>query len=342
MSFRSDSGNSSASTVTFPNLRDPSELRSEFNGKVVHYLVADGESVGKDQPYVELEAMKMIMSLRADEAGTIQQALSPGAIVAPGQLLASLDLADPSSVQTVKTFSGAYPLQIAAGGESTIEQTLMTQLSGYAISPNMSSTDGASLVQTLFSMDADAAIDSTSRLLACFLRNEAHFAGLVGGEETQIIPRFAGEKTDLFTQIVAHHALPESLATVATLLRTLRSRIRERDGSIDIPEELVESLKQTAALPVEGGYGEVALLAQQLIDEVERPDGLSMSIGRRREEIKSILAETPKKDLKVLAENEHLHVHRPASGGDQEHPCGDPEEGLEGARRKRGAQAHYD
>ena len=66
----------------------------------------------------------------------------------------------------------------------------MTQLSGYAISPNMSSTDGASLVQTLFSMDADAAIDSASRLLACFLQNEAHFAGLVGGEETQIIPKF--------------------------------------------------------------------------------------------------------------------------------------------------------
>merc|ERR1719311_1058548 len=121
MSFRSDTEGSSASTVTFPNLRDPSELRSEFNGKVVRYLVGDGEAVGKDEPYVELEAMKMIMSLRADEAGKIQQSLSPGAVVSPGQLLATLDLADPSSVQTVKTFSGEYPLQIAAGSENTIE-----------------------------------------------------------------------------------------------------------------------------------------------------------------------------------------------------------------------------
>merc|ERR1719498_1374018 len=136
MSFRSESGSSSASTVVFPNLRDPSELRSEFNGKVVRYLVADGESVGKDEPYVELEAMKMIMSLRADEAGKIQQSLSPGAIVAPGQLLATLDLADPSSVQTVKTFSGEYPLKLDAVGDNaveTIEETLMAQLSGYAI-----------------------------------------------------------------------------------------------------------------------------------------------------------------------------------------------------------------
>merc|ERR550537_2049137 len=115
----------------------------------------------------------MIMSLRADEAGKIQQALSPGAIVAPGQLLGTLDLADPSSVQTVKTFSGEYPLQVAATSDSspaTIEETLTAQLSGYAISPNMASTEGPSLVQALFSIDPDVAVGITSRLLGCFLR----------------------------------------------------------------------------------------------------------------------------------------------------------------------------
>jgi hypothetical protein len=247
--------------------------------------------------------MKMIMSLRAEDAGKVTQSLSPGAIVAPGQLLATLDLKDPSSVQTVKTFSGEYPLQVPEGSGSTtaeIEETLMAQLSGYAISPNMASTSGTSLVQALFSVDADAAIDSTSRLLACFLQNEAHFAGLVGGDETQIIPKFAGESTDLFAQMVAHHALPESLATVAALLRTLRSRIREGDKSINLPDELVAELKQISALPVEGGYGEVALLANGLMEEVERGDALSVSISKRREEIKD--------------------------------PGGDPEEGPEGAR----------
>jgi acetyl-CoA carboxylase/biotin carboxylase 1 len=253
--------------------------------------------------------MKMIMSLRAEDAGKVTQSLSPGAIVAPGQLLATLDLKDPSSVQTVKTFSGEYPLQVPEGSGSTtaeIEETLMAQLSGYAISPNMASTSGTSLVQALFSVDADAAIDSTSRLLACFLQNEAHFAGLVGGDETQIIPKFAGESTDLFAQMVAHHALPESLATVAALLRTLRSRIREGDKSINLPDELVAELKQISALPVEGGYGEVALLANGLMEEAERGDALSVSISKRREEIKKILAETPKKDLKVLGQVEDL------------------------------------
>merc|ERR1719420_837374 len=101
---------SSATTMVFPNLRDPSELRSEFNGKVVRYLHADGAEVEKDEPYVELEAMKMIMSLRSGEAGKIHHSLAAGSIVSPGQLLATLKLADPGSVQTVQSFSGEYPL----------------------------------------------------------------------------------------------------------------------------------------------------------------------------------------------------------------------------------------
>jgi hypothetical protein len=73
-----------------------------------------------------------------------------------------------------------------------------------------------------------------------------------------------------------------------------------------MPEDFVESLKQTAALPVEGGYGEVALLANELVEVSQREGALSASIEKRREEIKNILAETPKKDLKALGEVEDL------------------------------------
>jgi len=312
MDFRSDTG-TSTNTVVFPNLRDPSELRSEFNGKLVRYLVPDGESVGKDEPYVELEAMKMIMSVRADEAGKITQSLAPGAIVAPGQLLANLELADPSSVQTVKTFSGEYPLKLDAVGDNTvetIEETLTAQLSGYAISPNVASADGGnqSLVQSLFSIDPDAGIGVMSRLLACFLQNESHFAGLIGGDETQLIAKFVGETTDLFSKVVAHNSLPDSVATVAAMLRTLRSRMRELDGSarMDLPDDLVASIKLIAALPGDGGYNEIALLARGLVDEVELVGGVSTSIDRRKEEIKGVLADAPRKDMKKLAEEGEL------------------------------------
>eukprot|EP00913_Durusdinium_trenchii_P029475 g27628.t1 len=44
-------------TVLLPTIFDPSELRSDFNGKVLRYLVPEGEVVKKGQAYVELEAM---------------------------------------------------------------------------------------------------------------------------------------------------------------------------------------------------------------------------------------------------------------------------------------------
>ena len=97
----------------------------------------------------------------------------------------------------------------------------------------VASADGGnqSLVQSLFSIDPDAGIGVMSRLLACFLQNESHFAGLIGGDETQLIAKFVGETTDLFSKVVAHNSLPDSVATVAAMLRTLRSRMRELDGS---------------------------------------------------------------------------------------------------------------
>merc|ERR1719454_2742743 len=65
-------------TVMIPTVYNPSELRSDVTGKIVRFLQQDGENVEKDQPFVEVEAMKMIMALKAGETGVIQQRLSPG------------------------------------------------------------------------------------------------------------------------------------------------------------------------------------------------------------------------------------------------------------------------
>lgn len=42
---------------------------------------------------VQVEAMKMIMALKASETGKISHEMSPGSIIAAGDLLASLQLA---------------------------------------------------------------------------------------------------------------------------------------------------------------------------------------------------------------------------------------------------------
>merc|ERR1719487_188884 len=105
----------------------------------------------------------MIMSLRSTAAGKIQHSLSAGSIVAPGQLLSTLKLKDPSSVQTVQSFSGPYPLNrpvraksdssVPGAAVTSLESTLTSHLNGYAISMNNVSTSGTSLVQALFTTE---------------------------------------------------------------------------------------------------------------------------------------------------------------------------------------------
>eukprot|EP00972_Heterocapsa_arctica_P026754 3938091-Heterocapsa_arctica.AAC.1 len=80
-----------------PTIYDASEPRSEFNGKIVRYLQNPGTPVKADQAYVEPEAMKMIMPVKAAASGKIQHAKGAGSLVAAGELLGSLELDDPSS-----------------------------------------------------------------------------------------------------------------------------------------------------------------------------------------------------------------------------------------------------
>lgn len=60
---------------------------------MVRFLQEDGADVASGEPFVEVEAMKMIMPLKATESGKINHEMSPGSIIAAGDLLASLQLA---------------------------------------------------------------------------------------------------------------------------------------------------------------------------------------------------------------------------------------------------------
>jgi acetyl/propionyl-CoA carboxylase alpha subunit len=52
-----------------PRLRfGPPELRTDVTGKIVRFLQEDGAHVEAGQPYVEVEAMKMIMPLKVGAA----------------------------------------------------------------------------------------------------------------------------------------------------------------------------------------------------------------------------------------------------------------------------------
>jgi len=121
-----------------PSLFDPSELRSEFNGKVLRYVVPEGGTVQKGEAYVELEAMKMVMPLKAGAAGQVKHLKGPGSIVAAGELLARLQLDDPSSAPQLGMFTGSFRLATngsassGTGGPSAALEKVKLALDGYA------------------------------------------------------------------------------------------------------------------------------------------------------------------------------------------------------------------
>ncbi|OQU91942.1 hypothetical protein SORBI_3001G262400 [Sorghum bicolor] len=79
---------------------DPSKLLADTPCKLLRFLVADGSHVDADTPYAEVEVMKMCMPLLLPASGVIHFA---------NDLIARLDLDDPSSVRRAEPFHGSFP-----------------------------------------------------------------------------------------------------------------------------------------------------------------------------------------------------------------------------------------
>ncbi|CAK9093363.1 Acetyl-CoA carboxylase 2 (ACC-beta) [Durusdinium trenchii] len=137
-------------TTMVPNVYDPSELRSDVNGKVVRYLHDEGTEIAAGDAYIELEAMKMIMALKSSEAGKVSHALSAGSIVSAGELLARLELKDPSKVKKILPFEGEFSLGVNVEQEIEVPRDeLLALLDGYCTDQK-----GPQTVAQMFAGDA--------------------------------------------------------------------------------------------------------------------------------------------------------------------------------------------
>ncbi|KAG0579665.1 hypothetical protein KC19_4G115000 [Ceratodon purpureus] len=96
-------------TCLLQNDHDPSRLIAETPCKLMRFLVPDGSHVDADAPYAEVEVMKMCMPLLSPASGTIKFRLSEGSAMLGGDLIASLDLDDPSAVRKALPFEGSFP-----------------------------------------------------------------------------------------------------------------------------------------------------------------------------------------------------------------------------------------
>jgi len=270
-------------TVLLPTVYDPSELRTDVTGKVVRYLFDDGVEVKKGEPYVEVEAMKMIMPLKASETGRISNSLSVGSVVSAGDLLASLELKDPSKAKQITQFDGQIKADGQADGEmpdfeKTIER-LLNVLGGFR-------DDSDSLVTNLVNAapDGKAAVDAIVSLLQQYDAVESKFAGAASRDEA-VTELIKANKESLKTVLDlgrSHIAVKDTTKLATSLLRTL-STLPGRFGDDLLTDELKAVLGKLSDY---GGkpYGEVALLASNSLQQLSTPP-FSTRLAKFRENL---------------------------------------------------------
>ncbi|KAG7973943.1 hypothetical protein I3843_06G021300 [Carya illinoinensis] len=97
-------------TCLLQNDHDPSKLVAETPCKLLRNLVVDGSHIDADTPYAEVEVMKMCMPLLSPASGVIHFKMSEGQAMQAGELIARLDLDDPSAVRKAEPFHGSFPI----------------------------------------------------------------------------------------------------------------------------------------------------------------------------------------------------------------------------------------
>ncbi|KAJ8967322.1 hypothetical protein NQ314_002949 [Rhamnusium bicolor] len=96
-------------TCVFEKENDPTIFRSPSAGKLIGYIVDDGGHVNKGQAFAEIEVMKMVMTLTANETGTLTYVKRAGAVLDAGSIIATLELDDPSLVTKAVLYKGPFP-----------------------------------------------------------------------------------------------------------------------------------------------------------------------------------------------------------------------------------------
>lgn len=92
----------------FPDDFDATKLIAQGPGKLLKYLICDGERVESNQPYCEIEVMKTVMPLIATSTGTIRHVARVGAILEAGDVLCDVAVEDATGVRRCAPFTGEF------------------------------------------------------------------------------------------------------------------------------------------------------------------------------------------------------------------------------------------
>ena len=272
------------STIMIPNVFDPSELRSDVTGKVVRYLQDDGAEVGAGEPFVECEAMKMIMQLRTTQEGKVNQVLPPGSIINAGDLIAAMELKDPSQVVKIETFDGTLDVESGPSDQSA-GHLLDLVLKGFP------GDSDSLLTRALLESTAEEASDTCAEIIEKFCDTEDKFKdkaldlavlGLISENKENTAP--------VIEAVQAHSALAERSALIMSTLRNIGQFV-DRFPGYAVTERVMTAMERLAALPGKE-YGEVSTAAASIIADFNSPD-----FDSRIAELQKIIMEGSPEDV---------------------------------------------
>jgi len=251
-------------TILMPTIFDPSELRTDVTGKVVRYLQDNGADVENGQPYVEVEAMKMIMPIKATESGKIQHNLSAGTVISAGDLLATLALKDPSKVKKILPFEGDFDITMTPHSFDS-KEAMSNALAGYS-----SDTEATSAVVFQDVKDMESASGIVVEIIDEFIRVETMFDGML---QDDVVRQMTKDNMDNLDTVIALNLAHQQLAMRSSLILTMLRQVESlpQEFGVSYPQEMIDSLKKLTKLQDKSAYGAASLAAENLIRQSMMP-----------------------------------------------------------------------
>lgn len=310
-------------TCTLEKENDPTKLRSPSPGKLVRFVVEDGDHVTAGLPYAEIEVMKMYMSLAVTETGTVRFLKPAGSVLEAGDIIGIMTLDDPSRVRHAQPFDGQLPKMgppIAVPAKSnhmlrSATRTLELVLAGY---------DNQSRVSECLKQMYDALRNPNLP----YLELQEHMAALSSRMPSKLVDRFqailkafaspGGFPARELQEAVQLHLdavlKPTEKAAIIDTIAPINDTLeRYREGLLVHEKMVIRSLLQSY-LTVEKQFGVEGKRQEDVIQEIRT------SIKDDLDSVVAIALSHSKLSSKnnlVLSLLEHMSAHRESRGEDK-------------------------
>jgi acetyl-CoA carboxylase/biotin carboxylase 1 len=237
--------------------------------------------------------MKMIMPIKASESGKITHNRPPGSVIAAGDLMATLELKDPSKVKKIVTFDGTLE---TAGAELDVDpkEVVSNILAGFSGEPEAAAQAALAAIS-----DKEEAFAFVTDAINEYVRVEKMFAGKLKDDVVREMAKAnPGSLGVVIADNEAHMSLPLRNRLILSMLREVAT-FGDRFRSTDIPAELEAALEQVAGLK-QKVYGELSIAADSLLRQAKVP-----AFEDRVAELKATLL-NPETDLVLLSKSTTL------------------------------------